>query len=68
LNKQGCPLQPASFEQNVTKLADFITTISPISRRTTIEDEPPLKFQFTPRLGDEFEVPIHQPLATVESD
>jgi hypothetical protein len=31
--RQGYPLHPTSFEQDVSKLADFITAISPISRK-----------------------------------
>lgn len=33
LTKQGYPIHPGSFEQNMVKIADFITAISPILRR-----------------------------------
>jgi hypothetical protein len=34
LTRQGFPLYPNSFEQDIAQLADFITTISPINRTT----------------------------------
>jgi hypothetical protein len=37
LARQGYPLHPTSFEQDVSKLADFITNISPINRKQTIQ-------------------------------
>jgi hypothetical protein len=33
LSKQGYPIHPGSFEQNMVKIAEFITAISPILRR-----------------------------------
>ncbi|MBN1681334.1 MAG: TIR domain-containing protein [Anaerolineae bacterium] len=33
VTRQGFPIYPNSFEQDIVKLADFITTISPINRK-----------------------------------
>ncbi|MBN2306127.1 MAG: hypothetical protein JXQ72_16710, partial [Anaerolineae bacterium] len=33
VTRQGFPIHPSSFEQDIVQLADFITTISPITRK-----------------------------------